>query len=125
MNRLSLLSAGVLFITTSALAAPIDAIKVPEDLRRPEDPALVSGAKSKDASVRERVAQAWGRIQRPISIDRLYVLLADADASVREAARVFVVLPLQPHTGEAENVAAGDNGWLSGVFRCVDWVHGS
>jgi cyclophilin family peptidyl-prolyl cis-trans isomerase/HEAT repeat protein len=73
-------------LASATAHAGLDPIGLAEDLRKPEDPALIQGAKAADPAVRARVAQAWGRIQKPVSIDRLFALLPDADSRVRRAA---------------------------------------
>jgi cyclophilin family peptidyl-prolyl cis-trans isomerase/HEAT repeat protein len=76
----------LLALLYSPLALALDPVKQAEDLRRPEDPALLNAAESADPLARAQAAQAWGRIQKPVSIDRLFALLGDVDASVRQAA---------------------------------------
>src|SRR5262249_36038377 len=75
----------VLFTLATAQAG-LDPISTAEDARKPEDPALIAAAGSPDAGARARAAQAWGRIQKPMSIDRLFALLSDSDSRVRRAA---------------------------------------
>jgi cyclophilin family peptidyl-prolyl cis-trans isomerase len=74
----------VLAVTTAR--AGLSPVEEAEDLRRPEDPALLQAASSADPLDRARAALAWGRIQQPVGIDHLYPLLSDTDARVRRAA---------------------------------------
>jgi peptidylprolyl isomerase len=60
-----------------AQAPPLDPLLEAEDQRRPQDPALSEAAVSEQPGRRVLAARAWGRIQRPGSIDPLLRLLED------------------------------------------------
>lgn len=66
--------------------AELTKLEEAEDLRKPEDPAIIQAASSADHDDRARAALAWGRIQDPAGISHLYPLLSDPQATVRRAA---------------------------------------
>src|SRR4051794_23366470 len=88
MRNLRGLAVPALLSLSFALQARADLspIKLAEDLRKPEDPALLEAAQSPKPELRAEAAQAWGRIQNAAGLAPLYVLANDRDPSVRRAA---------------------------------------
>src|SRR5688572_19051554 len=75
------------FLYLAAYSAfALDPIAEAEDNRQANSPALVAAMKSPKISERQRAANAYGRIQKPESVDPLLELLKDTHPSVREAA---------------------------------------
>lgn len=83
--RLSALLAATL-IPLSIAHAALDPIKLAEDERRADAPALTTGASSRNFLIREKVAVAYGRILDPRGITPLLALAKDPNSSVARAA---------------------------------------
>ena len=84
--KTTLLLAVTWLVLATPVQASLDPISQAEDLRQVDAPALKEGAQSKEASVRARVARAYGRIQQPDGITSLETLLKDKSAKVRAEA---------------------------------------
>ena len=68
---------GLLFFSGFTVHATITPLIDAEDRRQVDAPAIASAAASKSASLRERAAIAYGRMQLPSVIEPLFKLLKD------------------------------------------------
>jgi cyclophilin family peptidyl-prolyl cis-trans isomerase/HEAT repeat protein len=75
-----------LCLLPSLASAGLDPVTDAADRLDPAAPALAAAVRSKDAALRSRAAEAYGRIQKPACVDPLLDLLRDRSASVRESA---------------------------------------